>query len=123
MGASDLTIELDYDCGLPIYRQIEDQIRAALEDGRLQVDDQLPTIHALARELDINPNTVARAYRDLEQTGYLVGKRGKGTFPAPRAVVEKPDKAQILERIFQRALEEAERFGISQRELAQYFRR
>src|SRR5688572_5939379 len=75
-------IVLDFDTGVPVYRQIKDAVVAALVRGDLAKDEQLPTIHELARALEVNPNTVARAYRELEASGHLVAERGKGTFPA-----------------------------------------
>ena len=60
----------------------------ALARQQLRPDEPLPTIHQLARELDVNPNTVARAYRELEQAGHVVGQRGRGTFPVPLAAAK-----------------------------------
>jgi DNA-binding transcriptional regulator YhcF (GntR family) len=78
-----LDLRIDYDRGVPVYRQIYDAVIAALASGALASDEQLPTIHELAKQLKINPNTVARAYRDLDQDGYIVALRGRGTFPSP----------------------------------------
>lgn len=65
--------------GVPIYMQIVSQVKALVASGQLAVNDELPPIRALAEQLLINPNTVARAYRDLEQAGVLTSNRGAGT--------------------------------------------
>lgn len=77
-----LELDIDYDRGVPVYRQIYEAVITALASGALDREEQLPTIHELAHQLEINPNTVARAYRELEQAGHIVAHRGRGTFPA-----------------------------------------
>ena len=64
----------------PIYRQITEQVRLAVATGKLEVDDQLPSVRALAEELVINPNTVARAYADLAREGVIESRAGRGVF-------------------------------------------
>lgn len=66
--------------GRPIYRQIVDQVRLLVASGRLLPGDELPPIRTLAEQLLINPNTVARAYRDLEVAGILSKRQGAGTY-------------------------------------------
>lgn len=66
--------------GKPIYRQIMDQVKYLIASGRLRPGDELPTVRGLAQDLLINPNTVARAYRELEQAGILVTRQGAGTY-------------------------------------------
>ena len=68
--------------GKPVYRQIMDQIRLMIASGRLKPGEELPTVRGLAQTLIINPNTVARAYRELEQVGVLYTRQGSGTFVA-----------------------------------------
>jgi GntR family transcriptional regulator len=77
-----MTINLNINTGsnTPIYRQITDQVRMAVASGRLAVDDQLPSIRALAERLVINPNTVARAYTDLAREGLIESRAGRGVF-------------------------------------------
>ena len=117
-----LEIELDYDRGVPIYRQITEAILAALSTGQLARSEQLPTIHELAARLGVNPNTVARSYRDLLRDGHIVAKRGKGTFPA----LEPPepiDRDKTLRDLYDRIVGEAARVGISVGELLSFFNR
>ena len=66
--------------GKPIYRQIIEQVKYLIAAGRLRAGEELPTVRGLAQDLLINPNTVARAYRDLEQAGILTTRQGSGTF-------------------------------------------
>jgi GntR family transcriptional regulator len=76
------TIEfrLDRTSGVPAYRQLVDQVRQALSLGILRPGDQLPTVRDVVRQITINPNTVHRAYRELEQQGLTEGRPGSGTF-------------------------------------------
>ncbi len=113
-------VQLDYDRGVPIYRQIIDAVLSALSTGTLSLGEQLPTIHELARRIDVNPNTVARAYRDLEQGGHLVSRRGRGTFPAPRSP-DPIDAGTALREIYDRAIADASRHKISAQDLVAYF--
>lgn len=71
---------LDLQSGVPVYRQIIDQVRGGIASGALAIGDQLPTVRQLAVDLSINPNTVARAYRELELGGLLETHQGTGTF-------------------------------------------
>jgi GntR family transcriptional regulator len=71
---------LDLHSGVPVYRQIIDQVRGGIASGALTVGDQLPTVRQLAVDLSINPNTVVRAYRELELGGLLETHQGTGTF-------------------------------------------
>jgi GntR family transcriptional regulator len=71
---------LDLHSGMPVYRQIIDQVRGAIASGSLTAGDQLPTVRQLAVDLEINPNTVVRAYRELELGGLLETHQGTGTF-------------------------------------------
>jgi GntR family transcriptional regulator len=78
--------QLDLRSGVPAYRQIMDQVLAAIASGRLASGDQLPTVRQLAVDLSINPNTVIRAYRELEIRGFLDTHQGTGTFISPQRV-------------------------------------
>jgi GntR family transcriptional regulator len=77
-----ITFTLDSKSGVPIYRQIMDQVRHGIASGRLRPGEQLPTVRALAVELAVNPNTVIKAYSLLEQQGVLTTEQGSGTFVA-----------------------------------------
>jgi len=100
---------LDLHTGVPVYRQLMDQVRAALASGTLAAGDQLPTVRQLAVDLAINPNTVMRAYRELELGGLLETHQGTGTFIANKKV-EKPS-AERERQLSQMASEFAARAG------------
>jgi GntR family transcriptional regulator len=73
-------LQLDLHSGVPVYRQVIDQVRGGIASGMLVPGDQLPTVRQLAVDLAINPNTVIRAYRELELGGLLETHQGTGTF-------------------------------------------
>jgi GntR family transcriptional regulator len=75
---------IDLHSGMPVYRQLIDQVRSGIASGSLTAGDQLPTVRQLAVDLAINPNTVMRAYRELELGGLLETHQGTGTFIAKR---------------------------------------
>src|SRR2546422_11406660 len=83
---------LDARSGVPVYRQIIDQVTGGIAAGALAPGDQLPTVRQLAVDLSINPNTVIRAYRELEIRGFLDTHQGSGTFIAAQRV--EPDDAE-----------------------------
>jgi len=82
--ARPFQFQLDLSTGVPAYRQIIDQVHGAIASGRLAIGDQLPTVRQTAVDLTINPNTVVRAYRELEIRGVLATQQGTGTFIAER---------------------------------------
>ena len=86
--------KLDLSSGVPVYRQIIDQVTGGMAAGFLKPGDQLPTVRQLAVDLAVNPNTVVRAYRELEIRGILETQQGTGTFIGN----QKPDAAAPLER-------------------------
>ena len=77
---------LDSHSGVPVYRQLIDQVQAAIASGTIAVGDQLPTVRQVAVDLAINPNTVLRAYREMEIRGLLDSQQGTGTFIADKKV-------------------------------------
>lgn len=104
--------------GAPIYQQIVDQIRFRIVSGQLSVGDELPTIRGLAEMARVNPNTVARAYRELENEGLVEKRRTVGTFVAsntPRLTVAQ--RRRLLEPHLDRVLIQATQLGFSLDEL------
>ncbi len=75
---------IEFDSGIPVYKQIIHRISGAVAQGALREGDRLPTIRALHEALNINPNTVAKAYRELELKGMISAERGSGCFVAPQ---------------------------------------
>jgi GntR family transcriptional regulator len=100
---------LDLHTGVPVYRQLMDQVRTGIASGALTAGDQLPTVRQLAVDLAINPNTVMRAYRELELGGLLETHQGTGTFISDK----KPEKktAERERQLGQMAGEFAARAG------------
>ncbi len=88
---------LDMKSGVPVYRQLIDQVLVAIAAGQLSAGDQLPTVRQLAVDLSINPNTVVRAYKELEIRGMLNTQQGTGTFITAKKV--KTDEAQRQKRL------------------------
>ena len=100
---------LDGQSGVPVYRQIIDQVLAGVASSRLKVGDQLPTVRQVAVDLAINPNTVVRAYRELEIRGMLETQQGTGTFIAQKKV--KQDEVERQRRLGQLVTEFVARAG------------
>ena len=95
-----LTVQLNKENGIPLYVQLEEQIRLLVHRGKLEAGDLMPTVRELAVQLEINSNTVARVYRDLQQEGLLTLRRGVGTFVSPDAKIEPMSRRdlKILEK-------------------------
>lgn len=100
---------LDLHSGVPVYRQLIDQVRGGIASTSLSPGDQLPTVRQLAVDLEINPNTVMRAYRELELSGLLETHQGTGTFISDKKVENK--SAERERQLDQMAGEIAARAG------------
>src|ERR1700723_4173770 len=101
--------KLDLRSGVPVYRQIIDQVRGGVAAGTLSAGDQLPTVRQLAVDLAINPNTVLRAYRELELGGALETHQGTGTFVSEKKITR--NNAERERQLAQLAGEFASRAG------------
>ena len=119
-----LTLHLDFRSGLPIYIQIMNQIEQQVSGGRLKPNDQLPTVRALASELRINFNTVARAYRLLDEAGVISTQQGRGTYilAKPPPEVAKKLRQETLEALARQYIGEAKRMDFSDAEINQMAR-
>jgi GntR family transcriptional regulator len=114
--------KLDARSGVPVYRQIIDQVLGGIAAGSLKAGDQLPTVRQLAVDLAINPNTVVRAYRELEIREILATQQGTGTFITEKK--PQPDDLERRRRLSQLAgelLARAGAEGITLQELIDYF--
>ena len=87
-NGQEFQLRLDLRSGVPVYRQIIDQVRTGVAAGTLTAGDQLPTVRQLAVDLAINPNTVMRAYRELELGGLLETHQGTGTFIRNKKIIK-----------------------------------
>ena len=121
MTNKKLMLHIDFRSGLPIYTQIVNQVQAQAAGGVLKPGDQLPTVRALAEELRVNFNTVARAYRILDEARIISTQQGRGTYiteiPPPN-VTERLRK-ESLEALTQRYIAEAFRLEFSKDEISQ----
>lgn len=116
-----ISLHLDFRSGLPIYIQIMNQIQQQVSGGILKPDTQLPTVRALAAELRVNFNTIARAYRLLDEAGVISTQQGRGTYimEKPPPEVEKKLHRQTLEALARQYIGEAKRLEFSDAEINQ----
>jgi GntR family transcriptional regulator len=113
-SVSPIQLRLDPSSGVPTYLQLVQQVERALRLGFLQPGDQLPTVREVVAQLAINPNTVLKAYRELEHKGLATGRPGAGTFiEASLAPVDLPELTD-LRRSLQRWLDEAAAAGLDE---------
>ncbi len=108
-----MQIHISSNDGQPIYRQIVQQIKLLVAAGRLAPGDELPAIRKLAEELVINPNTVARAYRELESSGLIESRQGSGTrVTANGSPLSQREKTRLLTDRVDALLAEAKQLGV-----------
>ena len=113
-----ISFSLDTTTGVPFYRQVIDQILAGIATGSAAVGDQLPTVRALAVELKVNLNTIAKAYKELEIRGVLTTQQGSGTFIAPVTVErDEVERRQRVVQVVSELLARATALGLPPREL------
>ena len=110
-------ISLNYRDSRPIYEQIRDELRKLIVSGALATDEKLPSVRALAAQLAINPNTIQRAYNELEAEGYIYSGPGKGSFAAGNDAAGARRREELL-RQARDLLRELRYLGVSQEELA-----
>jgi GntR family transcriptional regulator len=117
-------ITIDPSNGLPIYMQIVQHIKTAVAMGRLMPEEPLPSVRQLAVDLAVNPNTVARAYLDLELEGVIYKRQGAGTFVSSQGVeMSKNERRRVLGELIEKALVEGVNLGLEERELRETFNR
>ena len=109
--------QLDRGDARPIYEQIKEKIKELIITGVLKEDDKMPSVRELASTLTINPNTIQKAYRDLEVEGYIYSLRAKGSFVAPKKeVVKRSDTEEILTE-FEALVTKMKFLGVSYEEM------
>jgi GntR family transcriptional regulator len=116
-GEPTLQFRLDRKSGVPAYRQVVDQVRQALRLGILRPGDQLPTVRDVVKQIAINPNTVHRAYRDLEAQGLTEGRPGSGTY-IRRSLSKVPQEQPQLQRQLERWMRAARAAGLGDEAIA-----
>jgi GntR family transcriptional regulator len=119
MPNKNLMLQIDFRSGLPIYTQIVNQVQAQVASGVLAPGDQLPTVRALAEELRVNFNTVARAYRILDEARIISTQQGRGTYitEIPPPNVTERLRRESLKALTQRYISEALRLEFSADEI------
>lgn len=108
--------------GVPIYLQLMEQVKHAIDTGALRPSDQLPGMRPLAEELVINPNTVAKAYRELEHEGVIELRHGAGAFVAAGAKSKRPaDRVRLAQPVVRGTIEKLRAKGLSDEEIRRLF--
>lgn len=110
-------IHLDYRDSRPIYQQVKDNLRRMMVTGALNAGDKLPSVRALAGQLSINPNTIQRAYAELEAEGYVVSVTGKGNFVAEGDTQNQARRQELLAKM-RPMMEELKALGMTAEEFA-----
>jgi GntR family transcriptional regulator len=117
-----MNLRINFSSGVPIYQQLMEQIKHAVETGAIRSGEQLPTIRKIAEELTMNPNTAARAYRELEHEGFIEVRHGSGAYVAERGGFS--SKAGGIRRageVLRPAMERGVALGLSESELRRVF--
>ena len=107
---------MDYQDRRPIYEQVTEKFRVLIYQEALPAGSRLPSVRQLAMELSINPNTIQRAYAELERQGYIYTVKGKGSFVAENSVMKEKRKKDLLIQVSE-VIDEAIRLGISGEEI------
>jgi GntR family transcriptional regulator len=116
-----MNLEIDFRSGIPIYLQVAERIKERIASGRIIPGDQLPTVRSQALELRVNFNTIARAYRILDEVGIISTQQGRGTYVMiiPQPEVSERIRHKALKGLTHRYLADAERLGATREELNQ----
>jgi len=108
---------------MPIYLQICEQVKRGVAVGHLKAEEALPSVRQLALELTVNPNTVARAYLELEHEGVIYKRQGQGTFVSPEALeASRRERRKIVTGLFEKAIAEAAAVGMTASEVDEVYR-
>lgn len=112
---------VDTGSGVPIYMQILNQVKRATASGLLKPGDQIPSVRELAIELTVNPNTIVKAYQELERDGIIKTVRGVGTFVAEKEIkIVHEERVRVLLNAIDKVLIEAHHLGFSENEVRQF---
>jgi len=115
-------MKIDATNGVPLYLQIAKEIKHSIAVGSLRPGEQIPSVREIALQITVNPNTVAKAYRELEMRGIVETRRGTGTFVSKNTIsVTKKERREIVSELIDRALDEARHLQISEDEIAVLF--
>jgi GntR family transcriptional regulator len=115
--------KIELHSGIPVYKQIVNRVTTAMADGTLKHGDRLPTIRELNEYLNVNPNTVAKAYGELTIKGLIDGQRGAGSFVKlrePANTLSTKQKTTKLEELYHRMITEAQSYGMSEENILSF---
>ena len=119
-----IEFKLDLKSGVPFHRQIVDQIRCGIASGRLLPGEQLPTVRELAVQLEVNPNTVRKAYSDLELLGILNTQQGTGTFVGDQAIeIGEAEQQRMLEQICDELVARGHQYNLTLEDIVEHLQR
>ena len=114
-----MLIKIDAINGVPVYLQIAKEVKHSIAVGSLRPGEQLPSVREVALQITVNPNTVAKAYRELEAQGIVETRRGTGTFVTEKVVdITHTERREIVSELMDRAIDEARHLQISEDEMA-----
>ncbi len=117
-----MDLRINFSSGVPIYLQLMEQIKHAVDTGAIRGGEQLPTIRKIAEELTMNPNTVAKAYRELEREGIIDVRHGSGAYVAePKTSSTKTAAIRKAAEALREAIETGQTLGLSESELRRVF--
>jgi GntR family transcriptional regulator len=117
-----MNLRINFASGVPIYQQLMEQIKHAVDTGAIRGGEQLPTIRKIAEELTMNPNTVARAYRELEHEGFINVRHGSGAYVGmPSTSSVKVAGIRKAAEVLRPAIERGLAIGLSEAELRRVF--
>ncbi|SHJ42654.1 GntR family transcriptional regulator [Tepidibacter formicigenes] len=111
--------ELDLRSRLPIYEQLVEKFKELIINEVLKTDEKLPSVRMLARNLTINPNTIQKAYRELERQGYIYSIKGKGSFVNPSEQISNHEKLLKIKKELVKILSEALYLGMKKEDIIQ----
>ncbi len=117
-----MDLRINFSSGVPIYLQLMEQVKHAVETGAIRGGEQLPTIRKIAEDLAMNPNTVARAYRELESEGLIEVRHGSGAYVAePKTSSAKAAAIRRAGEALRQAIEKGRALDLSESELRRVF--
>ncbi|WP_064094372.1 GntR family transcriptional regulator [Rossellomorea aquimaris] len=111
--------ELDLRSRMPIYEQLVEKLKELMINEVLKPDEQLPSVRSLAQQLTINPNTIQKAYRELENQGYIYSVKGRGSFVNPSSHIQNTEKLMKVKEELSKLLSEALYLGMTADDLKQ----
>src|SRR5512147_2581422 len=119
-----IDFKLDLKSGVPFHRQIVDQIKYGIASGRLLPGEQLPTVRDLAVQLEVNPNTVRKAYSDLELLGILDTQQGTGTFVGHKEIeIGEDEKQRMLRQVCDELVARGHQYNLTLADIVEHLQR